>query len=166
LKNSEKIKTQTAKFLKVAEKSTAIKAMEFLGLFEDSPMNRKKDSTYEIVSDLMIDKMMLSKTERDMSLLQHVFLAEYPDGKKEVITSKMIDFGKPNGDTSVSRAVALPAACAVKMILEEEISVKGVHIPVLPDIYLPIMHELEHLGIEIVEEYGLPLSKNIKYLQK
>ena len=47
------------------------------------------------------------------------------------------------------------------MILENEIMVKGIHIPVLPDIYIPIMHELEQMGIDIVETYGLPLSTNI-----
>jgi saccharopine dehydrogenase-like NADP-dependent oxidoreductase len=104
---------------------------------------------------------MLKEDERDMCVLKHIFLAEYPDGKKEVITSKLIDYGEINGDTSIARTVALPAACAVKMILDEEIPVKGVHIPVLPDIYIPILHELEHMGIELIEEFGLPLSKKL-----
>ena len=124
-------------------------------------MERKKDSTYEIISDIMIEKMMLGKGERDMTVLKHIFLARYPDGKEEVITSKLVDFGEPDGETSIARTVALPSACAVKMILEDEITIKGIHIPVLPDIYIPIMHELEQMGIELVEEYGLPLSKNI-----
>jgi len=156
-----KLKQQTAKFLKANINSTAIKGIEFLGLFDDVPMNRKKDSTYEILSDLMIEKMMLGKEERDMSVMLHVFVAKYPDGRAEVITSKLLDYGDPNDDTSVARTVALPAACAVKMILDDEIPVKGVHIPVLPDIYLPIMHELDYMGIEMIEEYGLPLSKKI-----
>jgi len=161
LENTDKLKQNTAKFLKLDEKSVAIEALEFLGLFQDVAMNRKKDSTYEIVSDLMIEKMMLGKDERDLTILQHIILAQYPDGKQEVITSKLLDFGEPGGDTSIARTVALPAACAVKMILENEIHIKGVHIPVLPEIYIPIMHELEILGIELVEEYGLPLSRNV-----
>jgi saccharopine dehydrogenase-like NADP-dependent oxidoreductase len=162
LPNTANLTQKTAKFLKVYEGNTAIKAMEFLGLFEDIQMNRTKDSTYEIVSDLMIKKMMLGKDERDMTILEHIILAKYPDGKQEVITSKLLDFGEPGGDTSIARTVALPAACAVKMILEDEILVRGVHIPILPDIYNPIMHELENMGIELVEEYGLPLSRKIQ----
>ena len=130
-------------------------------MFDDKPMNRKEDSPFEIVSDLMIEKMMLQKGERDMTVLKHIFLARYPDGKEEVITSKLIDFGEPYGETSIARTVALPAACAVKMILEGEIQIKGIHIPVKPDIYLPIMQELEQMGIELVEEYDLPLSSMI-----
>ena len=155
------IKSQIAKYLKIGIDSVAIKSMNFLGLFDETPMGREKDSTYEIISDLMIEKMMLGEGERDMTVLKHVFLAKYPDGKEEVITSKLLDFGEPDGETSIARTVALPSACAVKMILENEIMVKGIHIPVLPDIYIPIMHELEQMGIELVETYGLPLSTNI-----
>jgi saccharopine dehydrogenase-like NADP-dependent oxidoreductase len=86
---------------------------------------------------------------------------KYPDGRKEVIKSKLLDYGIPEKDTSIARTVALPAACAVRMILDNEIEVTGVHIPVIPEIYNPIMLELENLGIEMVEEYGLPLSETI-----
>jgi saccharopine dehydrogenase-like NADP-dependent oxidoreductase len=155
------IKRQVSVYLSVDENSIAMQSLEFLGLFSEKPMNRTLDSTYEIVSDLMIERMMLPESERDMSVMQHIFLAEYPDGKREVIKSKLLDYGILGKDTSIARTVALPAACAVRMILEEEINITGVHIPVIPEIYIPIMHELENLGIEMVEEYGLPLSKNI-----
>jgi saccharopine dehydrogenase-like NADP-dependent oxidoreductase len=161
VKNTKDIKKQVAAFLDVAEDSVAIEAMDFLGLFADAPMNRKMDSAYEIVSDLMIERMMLPASERDMGVMLHVFVAEYPDGRKEVIKSKLLDYGIPGKDTSIARTVALPAACAVRMILDNEIEVTGVHIPVIPEIYNPIMLELENLGIEMVEEYGLPLSETI-----
>ncbi len=160
-KNTDNLKKQTAKFLKTSEDGIIIKALDFIGLFSELKMNRKTDSAFEIISDLMINKMMLSNNERDMVVLKHIFKAEYPDGRKEVITSKLIDYGEPGGDTSIARTVALPAACAVRMILEEEITISGVYIPVLPDIYVPIMDELEGLGIELVEEYGLPLNTGI-----
>jgi len=161
-RSADEIKQKVADHLKISVDSTPIKSMDFLGLFDAKPMNRKKDSTYEILSDLMIEKMMLGKNDRDMSVMQHVFLAKYPDGRREVIKSRLLDFGSPATDTSIARTVALPAACAVKMILDKEITVKGVHIPVIPEIYNPIMDELEGLGIEMVEEFGLPLSENVK----
>jgi hypothetical protein len=55
----------------------------------------------------------------------------------------------------------LPAACGVAMILEGKIKAKGVHIPVIPEIYNPILDQLEKMNIRMVEEYGLPLSENI-----
>jgi saccharopine dehydrogenase-like NADP-dependent oxidoreductase len=137
-------------------------AMAWLGLFSNVPLNRKEDSPFEIVSDLMIAKMMIQPEERDMVVMQHTFLASYPEGKKEVIKSRMLDFGTLKTDTSVARTVALPAACGVEMILHGKIQAKGVHIPVIPAIYNPILDQLETMHIKMVEEYGLPVSERIK----
>ena len=73
----------------------------------------------------------------------------------------MLDFGTLETDTSIARTVALPAAIGVEMILEGKITINGVHIPVLPEIYNPVLNQLERLGIKMVEEYGLPLSEMI-----
>jgi saccharopine dehydrogenase-like NADP-dependent oxidoreductase len=110
----------------------------------------------------MIEKMMLGEKERDMVVLQHTFLAAYPDGRKEVIKSSMLDYGTQETDTAIARTVALPAACGVEMVLGGEIKQTGVHIPVIPGIYNPILDRLEGMGIRMVEEYGLPESDNIR----
>ncbi|HTX87566.1 MAG TPA: saccharopine dehydrogenase C-terminal domain-containing protein [Bacteroidales bacterium] len=141
--------------------SYAMDALRWLGLFDDQPMNRKVDSTFEVVSDLMIAKMGLKDHERDMVAMQHTFLASYPDGKKEVIRSRMLDFGTPATETSIARTVALPAAIAVGLILDKKIRTTGVHIPVIPEIYHPVLDELEKLGIKMIEEFNLPPDQNI-----
>jgi saccharopine dehydrogenase-like NADP-dependent oxidoreductase len=159
--STENIVSKVAAKLGVKINARAIVAMEWLGLFSNEPMNRKEDSTFEVVSDLMLAKMMIQPEERDMVVMQHTFLASYPDGKQEVIKSRMLDFGTMKTDTSVARTVALPAACGVEMILEGKITVKGVYIPVIPDIYNPILDQLETMNIKMVEEYGLPVSERI-----
>ena len=160
--DSSNIKAKVKKHLGNNCTDLALDAMEWLGLFENKPMNRKEDSPFEITSDLMIEKMQLGQTERDMVVMQHTFLAEYPGGKKEVIRSSMLDFGTLATDTSIARTVALPAAMGVLMILENKINVKGVYRPVIPEIYNPILDQLETMNIKMVEEYGLPESANIK----
>ncbi len=159
--SSMKIKQKVADFLGVEINSNPIDALDWLGLFTNTPINRTEDSPFEVVSDLMIAKMMIQENERDMVVMQHTFLASYPDGKKEVIRSRMLDFGTLKTDTSIARTVALPAAVAVEMILENKIMAKGVHIPVIPEIYNPILNTLEKLNIRMEEEFGLPLSENI-----
>jgi len=155
------IKAKVAEYLKLDINAHAMTSMEWLGLFEDKPMGRGEESPFEVTSDLMIENMELGQNERDMVALQHTFLASYPDGSKEVIRSRMLDFGTPATDTSIARTVALPAAIGVEMILKGEISVKGVFRPVVPEIYNPVLDELEKLDIRMEEEYGLPLSENI-----
>ena len=161
-KDATNIRKKAADYLKIDEKSYALDAIEWLGLFSDEPMNRGEDTPFEITSDVMIAKMELGHTERDMVAMQHVFLASYPDGRQEIIKSSMLDFGTLATDTAIARTVALPAAIGVEMILKGEITEKGVHIPVIPGIYNPILNRLEDLNIRMVEEFGLPLSENIK----
>jgi saccharopine dehydrogenase-like NADP-dependent oxidoreductase len=135
-------------------------ALEWLGFFSDEIIERSQDSPFNLTSDLMIGKMMIGEDERDMVVLQHTFVAGY-DGSREVIKSTMIDYGTLKTDTSVARTVALPAACGVDMILQGQISAKGVHIPVIPEIYNPILDQLEEMDIRMEEEYGLAMEKNI-----
>jgi len=135
-----------ARFLGLKSYSAVIKRLEWLGLFSDEPLPDDRNNPLDYLNVLTLKKMSLKPEERDMVVMRHEFVAEYPS-KKEYITSTLVDYGIPNGDSSVSRTVALPAAIAVKMILEEKIDNTGVHIPVIPEIYNPILDELEEMDI-------------------
>jgi saccharopine dehydrogenase-like NADP-dependent oxidoreductase len=67
----------------------------------------------------------------------------------------MVDYGSLKTDTAIARTVALPAAIGVKMILENKIALTGIHIPILSEIYNPVLQELEKMNIRMVETYGL-----------
>jgi len=141
--------------------SSAIQSLEWLGFFSEEKLDYTRTTPFEITSGKMIEKMLLADNERDMVLLQHIFLASYPGSGKEVIKSGMVDYGTPSTNTSIARTVALPAAIAVKMIAKKRITLKGIYRPVVPEIYNPVLDELRNLGIEMKEEYGLPESQII-----
>ena len=157
----DNLKNAVAEKLGGDESGYIREALEWLGFFSDDSVDRTEDSPFEVTSDVMIAKMMIGEDERDMVVLQHTFVADY-NGEKEVIRSTMIDYGTQQTDTSIARTVALPAACGVDMILQGQISATGVYIPVIPEIYNPILDQLETMDIKMVEEYGLPMSENIK----
>lgn len=154
-------KEEIAQKLQLSTDSPAMVAMEWLGLFSNEKIPVSLGSTFDLTSDLMLEKMMLPKGARDMVIMLHSFLVEKPDGKKEVIKSRLLDFATSE-DTSIARTVALPAAIAVKMILDGEIKSTGVHIPIDKAIYEPVLNELESMGIAMVEEWGLPESEKLQ----
>jgi len=160
--DSVDLRKKVALKLGIPEKSVAMESLEWLGFFTSETMNYGKTSPFEITAGRMISRMLISDKERDMVIMQHIFLAEYPDSGKEVIKSSMLDFGSPETSTAVARTVALPASVAVKMILEKKIDLSGVFRPVIPEIYIPVLDELKTLGIEMKEEYGLPESEMIQ----
>lgn len=146
------LKKALAEHLHLPEDSEIIRRWEWLGLLSDNPLPLQKGSALDITASLMTEKLQYQEGERDMIVLQHQFIASYPTGKKERITSTLIDFGIPYGDTSMARTVGLPAAIATRLILEGKIKERGVQIPVVPDIYIPILQELREMGIVFKEK--------------
>jgi saccharopine dehydrogenase-like NADP-dependent oxidoreductase len=154
-----------ADLLDVEIDSAALKSLEYLGFFSDERLPYYETTPFEITSDRMIGKMMLGENERDMVILQHLFRASWPNGKKEVIRSSMIDYGTLATNTAIARTVALPAAIAVKLILQGRITATGVQRPVIPEIYNQVIWELMNLGIQMKEEFWLP-EKEIELFGK
>jgi saccharopine dehydrogenase-like NADP-dependent oxidoreductase len=141
----------TAKFLGLTTYSTVIKRLEWLGLFSNEILPSDKNNPLDYLNVLTLKKMSLGENERDMIIMHHEFIVEYPN-KKEYLTSTLVDYGIVGGDSSIARTVSSPAAIAVKMILEGKIKLSGVYIPVNPKIYNPILDELEGIGIKFKEK--------------
>ena len=144
------LKADLAAFLDIDIDSDPIAKLEWLGLLSDERIP-DADTTYlDVVASRMLSKMEYADGERDMLVMQHEFVAEYGD-RTEKITSTMIDYGIPNGDSSMSRLVGLPAAIAARMILQGEINLTGVHVPMISEIYTPVLAELSAMGISFQE---------------
>jgi saccharopine dehydrogenase (NADP+, L-glutamate forming) len=136
----------------MCDDSKPLTDLAWLGLFSDEPLPEGKDTPLDIMAARMESKMAYRPGERDMIVMQHEFVAEYPD-YKEAITSTMIDYGIPHGDTSMARTVGLPAAIAVRLILQGQLSaLTGVQVPMIPEVYKPILNELAELGIGLCEK--------------
>ncbi|MEE9151470.1 MAG: saccharopine dehydrogenase C-terminal domain-containing protein [Thermoplasmata archaeon] len=148
---SKDLSEEVAIFLGLKPYSAVIKRLSWLGLFGDETLPDDKDNPLDYLNVLTLKKMSMDKDDRDMVVMLHEFVVEYPD-RKEYITSTLVDFGIPNGDTSIARTVGIPAAIAVKLIVQGKIGPKGVHIPTKPEIYNPILDELEEHDIKFKEK--------------
>lgn len=140
-----------AGYLKIPQHSVTLKKLEWLGLLSDTRLPIGEASPFDMFAHILLEKLAFKETERDMLVQRHEFIAQYPDGSKESISSTLADFGISGGDSSMSRTVGLPAAIATRLILEGKINVKGAHIPVLPEIYKPVISELEKMNIRFSE---------------
>ena len=133
------------------EDSKPITDLEWLGLFSDEPLPAGKHTAIDVIADRMESKLAYKPGERDLLVMQHEFEAVFED-HEEAIIATLIDYGIPHGDTSMARTVGLPAAIAARMIVQGEMAgVTGVHVPVIPEIYEPILAELAGLEIELTE---------------
>jgi len=126
--------------------------LEWLGLCEETPVGRDPVTPLDVLGDAMQRKLGFAEGERDLLAMFHEFLAVHPDGRRERITSQMVAYGEPGGDSAMARTVTLPVAIAVDLILAGRITAAGVLRPISEDIYHPVLAELAGMGIECVEK--------------
>ncbi|MFC1852177.1 saccharopine dehydrogenase C-terminal domain-containing protein [candidate division CSSED10-310 bacterium] len=138
--------------LDLKKASVLLRKLQWLGLLDNEALNITTGTAVDVLTDLMTRRLEYAAGERDLVILHHDFLAEYPT-KKEKITSTLIDNGIPHGDTAMSRTVGLPAAIAAALIVRNEIKLTGVRIPVDGEVYNPVMKELVALGVDFNEVY-------------
>ncbi len=148
--NSESSADATSRKAGLKKDDPIIQRLEWLGLFSNQEVPSDVTTYLDSICNLFEQKLKYAPGERDMIVMHHEFIAEYHD-RREKITSTMIDYGIPNGDSSMSRTVALPVAIASRMILEGSIDLIGVHRPVMSEVYEPILKELETLDIKLEE---------------
>jgi len=168
------VKRNLAKYLKIDENSEIMKRIEWLGLLSDDSLPLERGSALDILVARLWSKLQYQEGERDIIILRHEFIAEYPcptghpvkratQQRKtassatcrrgtEKIISTLIDFGISHGDSSMARTVGLPAAIGAKLILQGKINLTGIQIPISPGIYEPILQELEEQGITFKEK--------------
>ena len=99
----------------------------------------------------MLKKMEYEPYEKDMIIVHNEMLVDFPDRKEKRISSMVVE-GIPYGDSAMSRAVSLPPAIAVRLIIEGKIKGKGVCMPSAKEMYEPILEEMETFGFSFKKE--------------
>ncbi|MFH1420222.1 MAG: saccharopine dehydrogenase C-terminal domain-containing protein [Planctomycetota bacterium] len=147
------LRKDLAAYLRLDSSSAILDRLSWLGLMSGDPLpiTGSETTALDVLAAKMLEKMPYAPGERDMIVLVHKFEARFPTGEKEAISSTLIDYGRPDGDSSMARTVSLPAAVATKLILTGQLHKPGVFIPVAPEIYNPVLDELARLEIRCVE---------------
>lgn len=147
----DKLEDYLPKIIGLADASDVMKRLEWLGFLSEEEIGIDKGDKVGILTSILESKLIYQEGERDMTILYHKFLVEY-ESHREEITSTLLDYGNPNDSKSMAKLVGLPAAVAARYIVEGKIKVKGVKIPVTPEIYNPILEELANRNVRFIEE--------------
>jgi len=145
------LKANLAAFFEIDADSKVISNLEWLGFLSNDPLPEGSHSPLDVLTARMQEKMRYAPGERDMLIMQHAFVARY-SGRAEKTTSTLIDYGIPYEDSSMSRLVGLPAAIATKLILQGKIDLVGVQVPVVQEIYDPVLEELSQMEVSFTEK--------------
>ncbi len=140
--------------VKMNEANLSLKQLFYLGLDDNETLiNIGLCSAADVLQFILEKKLVLAANDKDMIVMLHEF--EYQlNGKTKTLKSLLKVIGKNNTHTAMAKTVGLPLGIAAKLILEEKINETGLHIPILPSIYQPVMKELEKHNIVFEETEG------------
>jgi hypothetical protein len=138
-------------YLGFEKDSMMMERLKWLGIFDDVKIGVSGLSPAKILQKILEEKWDLNPGDKDMIVMQHQF-----DFTREGIRRKrystMVYIGKDTNHTAMSDTVGLPLAMVARRILEGDYKETGVQLPIQPEIYNPVMIELEEHGIRFVEE--------------
>lgn len=125
--------------------------LDYLGYNDSETLINKGPCSAATVLQFMLEtKLKLRPTDKDMIVMLHQIEYSLNDNNHK-IESTLIVKGEDNLRTSMAKTVGLPLGIAAKLILTGNLNLKGLHIPILPAIYNPVLEELEKEGIKFKE---------------
>jgi saccharopine dehydrogenase (NADP+, L-glutamate forming) len=124
--------------------------INYLGLKEEEKIPEEISTSALLLQSVLEKKLVMKPDDKDMIIMLHEI--EYSINEKNKITrSCLIVKGEDQVHTAMAKTVGLPLGIAAKLILEDKIKLSGLHIPVIPEIYEPVLQELEFHRIKFNE---------------
>ncbi|WP_426492269.1 saccharopine dehydrogenase C-terminal domain-containing protein [Hymenobacter sp. 102] len=143
---------RVAAYLGLDPAGATMQHLAWLELFTERPVGAANATPAQLLEKLLTGKWALQPHDRDMIVMQHQFAYEL-NGARHSHTSSLVVLGDDAVHTAMAKTVGLPLAMAVRRLTQGQLTQRGVVIPTAPELYEPILAELEEsYGIQFVEE--------------
>jgi len=147
----DSVELKLAHYLNLEMDGQEMHKLKWAGIFDDDKVGLEEGTPAQVLEHILKKKWTLGENDKDMIVMWHKF--DFMDnGKHRQVQSTMVAIGEDSIHTGMSKTVGLPMAIAAKLILQGKISAKGVQVPILKELYNPILDELSELGIELSEK--------------
>ncbi len=130
--------------------SPEMQKLKWSGLFNVEPVGLKQGTPAQILEHILNKKWKLAPNDKDMIVMWHRFGYQQNGSHKEIQAS-LVAKGDNAIHTAMAKTVGLPLGIAAVYLLQNKIKTRGVALPMVPEIYEPILHELSKLGIVLEE---------------
>jgi saccharopine dehydrogenase (NAD+, L-glutamate forming) len=140
-------------YMHIDQDSDIIGKLKWLGIFDNTKIGLKRATPAQILEHILKQKWQLLPGEKDLVVMWHKFIYREKGSEKQVkLTSSLVVTGDDDQQTAMAKTVGLPLGIAAKLLLTAKIKLTGIYIPTHPEIYHPILNELEQHGIVFSEK--------------
>ncbi len=145
------LKEKVAAFVNEVPVSDVMTLFEWTGILEEKLIPGINQTPAAIIQNLLESKWKLKPGDKDRIVMVHQFFYTVKE-KKFKLQSQLIMNGKNSTETAMAATVGLPLGISCELFLDGKIKAKGVQIPVIKEIYEPVLNELENFGINFKED--------------
>jgi len=136
----------------IPQDSDIIGKLKWLGIFDNIPIGLEHGTPAQVLEHILKDKWQLGPNDKDMIVMWHKFTYRTPNMESPVEKHlSLVVLGDDPVNTAMSKTVGLPLGIAAKLLLTGKIARTGLFIPTLPEIYTPVLKELESYEIQFRE---------------
>jgi saccharopine dehydrogenase-like NADP-dependent oxidoreductase len=147
-KNVQKKLSDNTAFVSKAE----IEFLRWSGFFDSELVGLDRGTPAQILEHILNKKWKLNNHDKDQIVMWHRFVYSQ-GGEKHEVQSTLIATGNDSVDTAMAQTVGLPLGIAAKLVLQGKIKARGLVIPIISEIYEPVLEELKTMGIELSERH-------------
>lgn len=140
---------------KILPNGPEMKRLRWSGLFDREAIGLKEGTPAQVLEYILTKKWRLNPGDKDLIVMWHKFVYEV-EGEMKEIHASLTAVGDDANYTAMAKTVGLPLGIAAKLLLEGKIKTRGVCIPVMKEIYEPVLQELNELGIRLSEKEITP----------
>mgnify|MGYP001604268821 FL=1 len=148
--SSHSVEEKLCAVFKLQQWGEEMKRLRWSGLFSDEKIGLNTGTPAQVLEHILNKKWKLKDGDRDFVVMWHRFQFEL-NGKLKEIQAHLTAVGADEVNTAMSKTVGLPLAIAAKLLMQGKIKSRGVVIPVIKEIYDPVLRELGELGIKLTE---------------
>ncbi len=149
--NGKSLRENLADFLDIDTSHETMSKLAWLGLFDNVKIPLKNASPAEILKDLLEPKWKLEPQDKDMIVMLHIIDYEL-NGETHRYKANLIVKGQDAENTAMAHTVGWPLGIMVKLLSQGKIKSRGVKIPIMPEVYEPVLKELEDFGVLFTHE--------------
>ncbi len=154
----DSVELRLAHYLQLDLDSDEMYKLRWLGMFSEEVIGLDQGTPAQLLEHILKKRWTMTEDDKDMIVMWHKFDFEEA-GTQRQIQSYMVSIGEDAKHTAMAQTVGLPLGIAAKLILNKQISLSGVHVPILPEVYNPILNELTEAGIRFSEIETSPAHK-------
>jgi saccharopine dehydrogenase-like NADP-dependent oxidoreductase len=135
--------------LDLAERPEILYMLEEIGIFDERNFPHHIPAA-DSLQKLLESQWRMLPGDKDLVVMVHEIAYKDGDEVKQLQSSLYIK-GKDGEHTAMALTVGLPLAIVTKRILNRQIAMSGVLMPIHSEIYKPVMKELEEYGVKFKE---------------